>query len=279
MASWVLRQIRRAFRWQTPQLARRISYYLAILLLFGCRPTEAQPVSATSFPTPQAVRVAISIAARPAEGALHACAETIPELALILHEVPEQNQELNTFDLTLRLGEPPETGIFQAPLANEQIILIAQKDIPIVGLSQDDIQLLFSGEARTWGEFFGPQASFNTGVILYGYTPSDPLRQLFESATFNSPGALPAQLFLAPDPAAMREAVAEIPGAIGYLPRAWLNDSVTEIPLPENLETALSVPLLLAAVKPPSGAADALVRCLQSPTGQAALAEYYLPFK
>ncbi len=250
-----------------------------IPLLVACRPRFENLPTATPQPTPQVVRVAVSPTLHPARGAFQACAQAYPGAALVLEEVPDQLLDVGRFDLVLTLGEPQQSGTFLTPIAREQILIIAQEDIPITSVSSGDLRALFGREARTWGEFFGPQASFDMEVKVFSYTPENPLRLQFEASVpgLSQPGA--PGLFLAPDPAAMLEAVAGTPGAIGYLPRAWLDDSVASLPVPADMESALTLPLLIAATGPPTGAAGDLVRCLQGPAGQGPLAAFYLPLE
>jgi ABC-type phosphate transport system substrate-binding protein len=223
--------------------------------------------------------VALSPAARPAEAAIQACAHALPGLALTIDEVSDPGLDLDTFDINLGLGiRDPSLG-FLAPIGSEQIVIIVQKDIPITSLSIGDIRALFDGDVGSWGELIGPQASFNTVVIVYGYAPSDPLRQVFETAVLGSSASFSPGLFLAPDPKAMLGAVADTPGAIGYLPKAWLDNRVTSISLPAGIAKTLTLPLLVAAADTPSAAATELVRCLQDSTGQNALTDLYLPYQ
>ncbi len=266
------------FKERVPGHGRQAWVLLVSLLLIGCRPGVAALPTTTPIPTPQVVRVALPPAAKPAEGALYACEQAMPALALVLEEVPDPDVDLSQFDLTLRLFEPAQADIFLAPIASERIVIIAQKDIPVASLTREELERLFGGDVPTWGEFFGPQASFNTPVILFGFASSDPLRQIVEGSILGPAGSISPGIFLAPDPEAMLEAVAETPGALGYLPEAWLSKQVTEIPVPESLVEAFSLTLLAAAANPPSRAVEDLIRCLQSPTGQAALADYYSPF-
>jgi len=266
------------FKDHFPRHARNVWVLLGSLLLIGCRAGVGDLPTMTPIPTPEVVRVALTPATRPAEDAVYACRQAMPGLAIILEEVPDPDVDQAGFDITLRLFEPAQADKLLAPIAAERIVFIAQQDIPVTSLTREELERLFSGEVRTWGEFFGPQASFDTPVIVFGLASSDPVRKLVEANIRGSADAITPGIFLAPDSEAMLEAVAKTPGALGYLPGAWLSEEVTEILLPESLSEAFSLPLLAAASNPPSRAVEDLIRCLQSPLGQSALADYYLPF-
>jgi len=86
-----------------------------------------------------------------------------------------------------------------------------------------------------------------------------------------------SQAWLAPDAAAMLESIAQDPAAIGALPRAWLTKAVKPVEIDVEMRELLSQPVLALAEEEPEGVVRDFLLCLQSPTGQAELAEYYLP--
>jgi hypothetical protein len=55
------------------------------------------------------------------------------------------------------------------------------------------------------------------------------------------------------------------------LPAAWADDSV------QTFDFDVTLPALALAAETPQGPARSVVACLQSPAGQAALAEKYAP--
>jgi len=86
-----------------------------------------------------------------------------------------------------------------------------------------------------------------------------------------------SQAWLAPDAAAMLESIAQDPAAIGVLPRAWLSAAVKPVEIDQDLGELLLQPVLALAEEEPGGIVREFLACLQSPTGQAELAEHYLP--
>jgi hypothetical protein len=77
---------------------------------------------------------------------------------------------------------------------------------------------------------------------------------------------------VAADPQQTLDAVAANPAAAGLLPAAWAGDAA-------RIDLGIELPLLAIAAKEPSGAARAVLSCLQSGVGQAALAEKYTPLQ
>jgi hypothetical protein len=63
----------------------------------------------------------------------------------------------------------------------------------------------------------------------------------------------------------MLQAVAENPGAIGYVPEDRLTDQVFRVPLPEDLSARLVIPVMALSERAPTGAAYRLLACLQTP--------------
>jgi hypothetical protein len=61
----------------------------------------------------------------------------------------------------------------------------------------------------------------------------------------------------------MREAVAADSGALGILPRRWVDDTVRTVPLADLPQGALIRPILALSAAEPQGALRAWVACLQ----------------
>ncbi len=246
---------------------------LTCLFLAGC----STPLTATSPPTPPAVDVEITPALRPLAGALHTCALAHPEIALFLDETPASS--LDPARLGFRLGETPGGDGFAAPVGREQIVVIVHEANPLSQLPSRILRRLFSGEIRSWDELGGSSRAIQVWI----YPPGDDARQAFDAAVLAGLQASSGAL-LAPDPQAMREAVSADPGAIGYLPRAWLDETspgqeVRAVELEPELAATLRLPVLALSASRPQGAAYTLLACLQGETGRRAVKDNYEPWE
>jgi hypothetical protein len=232
---------------------------LPLVLLVSC----AQPILRELPPAPEIVTVAITPALRPVRAAVQTCAGTHPDLAISIQEISPLHPQISEFDLFIQLGEPQELPPFAAPLALERVLLIVNASNPLDGLPEEDLKAIFSGEITRWSDIGGPFRPIQVWV----YPESDETRAAFDQA-FMENARLPNQAMLAPDAAAMLEAVSGDIHAIGYLPGAWLDETVREVELDPQLSARLQIPLLALAPAQPSGAAGRLLYCLQQGEGQ-----------
>ncbi|HWQ84899.1 MAG TPA: substrate-binding domain-containing protein [Anaerolineales bacterium] len=237
------------------------------LLLAACRPATSLP-DPTEFP--EAVLVQYTPALRILTPVLEACAAEDPDLALFLEETPKPAIDLSSdpdspVRLGLALGEPLAQN-YSAALTDAQIAVITHPSNPIQEISAAGLQELFSGQIQNWAAIGGSDQTVTPWVL----TPADEARQLFEKAILGE-SKVSGQARLAADPAWMLASVSTDPGAVGYVPAAWLNDSVNVLKLAQGLSEELRLPLLALAGSEPQGAARRLLVCLQSGSGQAAL--------
>jgi hypothetical protein len=78
----------------------------------------------------------------------------------------------------------------------------------------------------------------------------------------------------------MLESISSNPGAIGYLPRAWLSGTkVNPIELETDASTALQLPVLVQAAHEPQGELRTFIACLQTGNGHTIIMQHYQPAK
>lgn len=228
---------------------------LLLLVFSACSPQ-------TSSPPP--IRVAVSPGAQPLSQAIAGCVPTETGLALETG-YPSAIDPLE-FDLVFRLGEPEPDSGFAAQIAWEEIVLIVNPANQ-VGISRETAAALFAGRVQNWSELGGSDLA----VSLWAGPESDEARRAFEESVLR--GTVSGGAHLTTDPGAALEAVAGDPGAIAIMPAAWVDETVRQIDLD------VSVPVIAVAGDEPAGAARELLACLQSPAGQNALSNDYLPFR
>jgi hypothetical protein len=186
--------------------------------------------SPTITPAPEIVTEAITAAYPPSlkllDEALNFCAEENLSIALHRIELPASSLTGNNADLLFWLGEPPEKATFSAPLAVEEIALIVNLENPIQAVAVEELRALLRGEIRNWEALIG----MNVDVVVWTYPKTNEVFQVIEEA-FLQDGTITSQGYLAPDPAAMIEAISSDVGAIGFLPKAWLTDDIKSIDL------------------------------------------------
>lgn len=234
------------------------------LLMAGCQAATPLP-DPTEFP--QAVVVQYTPGVRILTPVLDACATEDPDLALFLEETPKPVLDLDSppdgpLRLGLALGEPPEQS-YAAALSDVPIAVITHPSNPVQRLSADELEGIFTGQIQNWAELGGSDQT----VTPWALTPADESRQLFEIEILGE-GKISGQTRLAADPAWMLAGVSADRGAVGYIPVAWLDESVKAVEVEPALMKALRLPLLALAGSEPQGAARRLLICLQTGSGQ-----------
>lgn len=242
---------------------RTLLFSGSILLLASC---SQAPAPAPVPPAPQAVVAALSPAAAPLEPTLRHCAAQT-NAVLYIEIIPLWQDARRSADLYFRLGEPPELPAFAAPVAEEQIVLISSGEVFPSGSSESEIRQLYEGRSERPDSAVQP-------VQTWHYAEGNEIRAGFEKALWETPPTL-SLAFLAPGPAEMRQGVGSASPALGYLPRAWLDESVQVVETPETLDDALRLPVLALADSEPAGAARAILHCLQSGAGKERILEVY----
>lgn len=217
-------------------------------MISACSPLE----TLTPPPSPQPVRVAFTPTLRPFVERLHRCALAHPDISLITQETSVLSLVSGEADITLWFGEPQEGFSGHVFLLNtDEIVIVAGENVPIQNVDKDQLKDLFM--------------SVNSAYQIWTYGPENELRMIFDQAVLGEAATSPEAL-LAPHPAAMIEAIAADPMAIGYLPNSWRPENIQSISITWDLRTALSHPLLAITSTQPTGHLRAYLACLQDPT-------------
>lgn len=232
-------------------------------LLAACNPLP----EVTARPIPETINIAITPALRPLSTALQACSSAPGKMNLNVVETPAGSLNLQAVDLAFRIGQPDNLPEFVVPVAWEEIVLAIHPSNSVSTLSNEQLQALFAGRIENWVELTGRREPVQIWIALEG----DETRRAFDSHTL-ADGLIAPIAKLAPNPIAMLEAVSENPGALGYLPLAWVTDDVKTHGL------GIRLPVLALAIEPPQGAALSLLSCLQGGTGQLAILDHYIPW-
>jgi hypothetical protein len=249
-------------------LCRGIALLNLIVMMVACEP--GLPTKAP-IPSLQSLRLAFSPDSRPAQLALEQCADAQPGLALLADEIPVTAMHNSGTELWLRIGVPDNWGGYAAQLAEERIVVLVNPDNQARSLSLEEIRSIFSGQVQSWSQVGGTDQSIQVWVL----PPEDEASQIVNVSLLANQG-ISDQAFLAASPERMLQAIADDPGAIGYLPQAWTDSTVRIITLPSDLQSSLVKPLLALSTSEPEGQTREFLICLQHGNGQQALkARYY----
>jgi ABC-type phosphate transport system substrate-binding protein len=194
------------------------------------------------------------------------CANEQPGAGLVLLERPAPGIDLTQSAVALRWGAEgdwkPSGPAFAAVIGHEELVIVTHPANPAANISLADLQSIYSGAQRSW-----PGQEESSGVQPWVYPSGEDVQEIFEAALGGSqPSA--RVVHLAPDPPAMREAIAANPTAIGFLPRRWVDDSVKILTV-DGLDSALlRRPVLAWSKSEPMGPEKAWLICLQEQSSE-----------
>lgn len=168
------------------------------------------------------------------------------------------------------------------PLAVDGLAVVTSPDVKLSTLSQAQVQGIFTGQITNFKEVGGPDAAI---VVITRETGSE-ARAIFERLALGQDQKIFDQAFEVRSDEQFREGLAVIPGAIGYLPLSYLDDTVAAVPIDnvapglENIRNRtypLTYNFYLATQKSPGLLARSFLNFIFSPAGQSIIAGRYEP--
>ena len=191
------------------------------LLLSACsgEPRAVEAVSAT-------LRIATDEASAPlVESLLNTYEARSPQALLALSRGSRDAVLLQVaagqVDAALVLHPPDRPDLFATPVGREVIALIANNDVPVGNLYRRDVRAVFSGQVLAWDS----PGSVNIPITVVSREQGDSTRLALESLVLGGQPITPSAR-LAASEMEMLSLVATTPGAVGYVPSSFLDDSV-----------------------------------------------------
>ncbi len=215
------------------------------ILLTGCSPAE--PIA-----TPETISVQYTSAASPWLAGVYECAG---ENVVSAEERVADFQNPQSFNLSLRIGQPANLTSPAYQIGSEEILVIVNPQNPVKVLNAEQVRGLFSGQTINWQKVGGS----NGGVQVWVFSSGEDVQQVFETETMDgTPVASTARL--ATDPDEMAKAISSDVNSVGILTRRWKAGNVTDV------FPAATVPVLALAKDDPQTGIKDLIACLQNNT-------------
>jgi phosphate transport system substrate-binding protein len=175
------------------------------------------------------------------------------------------------------LPDDLDPQVWRSAIAYDAVAVIVNAANPVEGLSLAQLWNIFQGRVSDWSAF----GWNDTSLTVVSRESGSGTREAFEQeAMQDRPVSLNA--IIQPGSAEVVDFVARTPGAIGYVSRAWVGDSVKAIaiegvdPGPANAASGvypIGRALYVLAPGEPTGAAREFVIWLLGDDGQTAIAE------
>ncbi|HAL17756.1 MAG TPA: hypothetical protein DCP32_13735 [Anaerolineaceae bacterium] len=224
-------------------------------LITGC---TTQP-SADPAPTPMAVRVEITSSLEWLRPDLAECAQQTPGLTLSVRFNEVEAQSLEDSDVLLRWSNLAPASVAPFEIGKDSLAVIVNPDNPVDTLDASQLKDFFTGQATVWTD---PEGAPLDSVQTWVY-PAGEDTQILLTTTLLADSPIATTARIAPNPAAMLEAVAADPQAIGFLPARWLDSTVRQISITGYAGDQWTLPILAVTQSEPSGITRDWLLCVQ----------------
>jgi phosphate transport system substrate-binding protein len=181
------------------------------------------------------------------------------------------------------LKEFPDLKVFT--IARDGIAIVAHPDVPLAGLSKDQVRDIFGGKIKSWSEVGGPDKM----IVVVSREEGSGTRAAFEELVMGKDTLIVDTAILHPSNGAVRTAVSTTPDSIGYLSFGYLDASVKALTVdgvePSEANVASDKypvvrPLNMLTGGEPSGAVKAWLDFILGDEGQKIVKEEgYIPVK
>jgi hypothetical protein len=226
--------------------------FLALAVLAGCQPA----VTPVAPPTPEIMVVQVTPALRSLDTRFEQCAKEQPGAGLVLLDTPASAVDLDRSPLALRWGADPAFRGFAAVIGQEALAVIVHPGNPTSAIPVEELRAIYLGTLHAWKSPVDPLE-----IQPWAYSAGSDTQAIFEAALESK--IAPHAASTAPDPAAMREAVAGSTAAVGFLPRRWLDASVKEITVTGLDPQRGRQPIIAVSKSEPKGPIYSWLLCLQ----------------
>ncbi len=175
---------------------------------------------------------------------MNLCAASQNGLNILVEERAADELDLREADAVLRWDEHPEMTTDAGVLGWDELAVIVNPSNPLAELTADELRGIYSGKIRDWSQVESLNDDLFNPIQAYSTITGDDANRVF-SELFLSGDRLDSFVILVPDAAAMRQMVGSTPGAVGFLPRRWLDSSVREVSISGIDKGELRRPILI----------------------------------
>ena len=175
------------------------------------------------------------------------------------------------------LQEFPDLKVFT--IARDGIAIVAHPDVPLEGLTKEQVKNIFAGEITNWSDVGGPDKP----IVVVSREEGSGTRAAFEEMVMGKEGPpIVDTAILQPSNGAVRTTVATTPDSIGFLSFGYLDESVKALAVDGVEATEANAasgdypivrPLNLLIKGEPSGVVKAWLDFILSDEGQAIVVE------
>jgi len=283
-----------------------------VMALVGCNPaptaapTQSIPTAAPTQPIPTAaparlagsISVAGSTTVQPlAEKLAEAFSAQNPDVQIDVQgggsSVGVKSAGQGMVDVGMASREVKQSELEEYPglkvftIARDGIAIVTHPDVPVDGLTKEQVRDIFAGEITNWSEVGGPDKS----IVVVAREEGSGTRAAFQEMVMGGDEGPPIAdtAVLQPSNGAVRTTVSTTPDSIGFLSFGYLDQSVKALAIDGVEATEANAaggaypivrPLNMMTRYEPTGVVKAWLDFILSDAGQAIVSEEgYIPVK
>ena len=238
--------------------AKRIAWLILMMELTAC--TSVLP---TLPPAPAETIIQHTPALRYLEADIQACSLKNSPLPVLVNEYTIDKMNAQSADISLMIGDPIEASIPAFQLGQDELVAIVNPRNNISSLSLTSLQGIMQNFFTTWD-----QIDPNTGKEIPGdievllYPPKDELQRMIITR-LNGGKPVGLRTSTLDDPEGIRAIVSGHLGAIGFIPKAYLTDTVKVVAINDISPENLSMTIIAQTRGQPGGLQTTMIDCLQ----------------
>lgn len=232
--------------------------YCVVLCLVVLTFSFFQPPVASPLPpiaTPQVVQISVTPSVASLGSQLSDCARLQKNFGIIFDQAPLDTL-VNRPEPYIWWGHIETSSDFNYQLGEEKLVVIVNLQNSYSSIDLASLQNILSGVTRTW-----PGVS-SQSVHVWVYSSADDAQQVAAAGLMQNAPFSPLA-FLAADPEIMREAIAQDPLSIGFIPSRWLDSTVKALAVTGVDADSLKAPILVHTSEQPAGTFEKWLACLQ----------------
>jgi phosphate transport system substrate-binding protein len=174
-----------------------------------------------------------------------------------------------------------DSALWAAPIGQDGIAVIVHPSNPAVSLTSGQLRAIYQGRLSNWREIGGPDSR----IMVISREAGSGTRAAFENLVMGARRTTQAAQ-LVPSSEAMLEAIASLPGGIGYVSVSCVDPTTHTLavdgvaPTLENIANntyPLRATLFVVGREEPEDHYRAFIGWMQSPQGQAIVSRHYAP--
>lgn len=238
--------------------AKRIAWSIILMVVTAC--TSPLP---TLPPAPAETIIQLIPALRYLEADIQTCSLKNSPLPVLVNEYTIDKMNAQSADISLMIGDPIDSSIPAFQLGQDELVVIVNPLNSITSLSLTSLQGIMQNFFTRWEQIdpnSGKEIPGDIEVLLY--PPKDELQRMIITL-LNGGKPVGIRTSTLDDPEGIRNTVSDHPGAIGFIPKAYLTDTVRVMEINDYSRENLTMNIIAQTRGQPGSLQTTMIDCLQ----------------